>query len=317
MNLMHKLCLQLLAAGLISTLAGLVHADSLGDAWDDVRTIYRDGKTTHTLEIDNDSFLIVKNSDGFYTSGLRYSQRYTLHRGDQLAVVGWQFGQEQYTASDIKILPDALASNDHPYAAWLYVGGFKELHRQDGSSWKLGLDIGCIGPCAGGERGQDIIHRIGHYPLPQGWSTQVKNEAGAILYGSVSPVRWHPSGWLDVTPYASGRFGNIYTDASGGVVVRAGELNLLPDGSTMHAFFRVDARAVAYNASLQGGYFSSGNVHTVPPKRFVGEAELGFARNDGPFSFRASVVRRSNEIRNLSNAIGAQSFARLLFAYTM
>ncbi|MFC3110434.1 lipid A-modifier LpxR family protein [Undibacterium arcticum] len=301
----------------MSTLTALAHAENLGFDWDDIRAIYRDGKTTHALEIDNDSFLVVRDSDGFYTSGLRYSQRYALHRADQLAVVGWQFGQEQYTASDIKILPGALASNDHPYAAWLYVGAFKELHHADGSSWKLGLDIGCIGPCAGGERGQDMIHRIGHYPLPQSWSTQIKNEVGAILYGSVSPVRWHPSGWLDVTPYANGRFGNIYADASGGVVARAGALNLLPDGSTLHAFFRVDARAVAYNASLQGGYFSNDNIHTVQPKRFVGEAELGFARNDGPFSFRASVVRRSTEIRGLSNAIGAQSFARLLFAYTM
>jgi lipid A 3-O-deacylase len=48
----------------------------------------------------------------------------------------------------------------------------------------------------------------------------------------------------------------------------------------------------------------------------VGEAELGMAWNSAPYAISVSIVRRSNEIRDLSNAIGAQNFARLQFSYS-
>ena len=49
------------AAGVLGYLA-----DEFGEA-------YKEGKTTHLVDIDNDSLLLNKD-DGFYTSGLRYTQ---------------------------------------------------------------------------------------------------------------------------------------------------------------------------------------------------------------------------------------------------
>jgi hypothetical protein len=73
--------------------------------------------------------------------------------------------------------------------------------------------------------------------------------------------------------------------------------------------------AVGYNATLQGGYFSSHNPHTVEPKRWVGAAEAGVAWNKGAYGLRASLVRHSNEIRDLPNSIGSQNFVRLQISY--
>lgn len=107
-----------------------------------------------------------------------------------------------------------------------------------------------------------------------------------------------------------------HADAGAGATLRAGRLNLLPGRPTLHGYVRIDARAVGYNATLQGGYFSKDNPHTVRPKRLVSEAELGMAWNSGRFAISVFVVRRSNEIRDLSNAIGVQNFARLQFSYS-
>ncbi len=308
-----SISLLLAAASLAATVAA--HADTSSTLWQDLQNARQNGRTTHVLEIDNDSLLFRKR-DGFYTSGARYSQQTGVRAGDRLDSFGWRIGQEIYTASDIKLPPAAISPRDHPYAGWLYGGVFRATHFADGSHLRYGLDLGCLGPCAGGEWVQERLHRIIDQPQPQGWSTQVKNELGAVLYADYAPVRWRLHSWADLTPSIHGRFGNIFTDAGAGLLLRAGRLNLLPDESTLHGFVRLDARAVGYNATLQGGYFSSGNPHTVAPKRLVGEAEIGVAWNQAPFALSASIVRRSTEIRELSNAAAAENFARLLFSYT-
>jgi lipid A 3-O-deacylase len=290
-------------------------AASVADLVSDYRRVSAQGKSTTMLEIENDT-LLLRHDDGFYTSGLHIRQQYGAHDADHLSLAGWRIGQDLYTARDIKVAPENLSPSDHPYAGWLYGGFFKETHYADGKRSKFGFDIGCLGPCAGGEWTQKNLHRVIDQPLPLGWSTQLRNEWGVVLVGETAPVRWTVRPGVDLTPSLQGRFGNIFTDAAAGLTLRAGQLNLLPDQPTLHAFGRVDLRAVAYNATLQGGYFSSRNPHAVSPKRLVGEAEIGLVWQQEHYGLRASVVRRGNEISALTNASGAENFARLQFSYS-
>jgi hypothetical protein len=290
-------------------------ADGLSTFLEDYKKAIVDGKASTSIGIDNDS-LLLNRDDGLYTSGLRLRQEYVLRDANRLTRFGWRIGQELYTASNINLPPALIGPPDHPYAGWLYGGLFKETNRADGTHLKVGLDIGCIGPCAGGEWMQTNLHRLLRQPLPQGWGKQVRNEFGVVLYADMAPVRWNLASWLDATPNFHGRFGNIYTDAGAGITVRAGTLPALPDQPGLHGFLRVDTSAVAYNAMMQGGYFSDNNLHTVKPKRLVGEAELGLAWNHGPYGATASLIRRSNEIKDLPNRLGAQNFVRLVFSYS-
>ncbi len=286
-----------------------------GDLFAEYGRSRAEGSISHAVEIDNDTLLLNRN-DGFYTSGMRYTQTSTLRDGGGATVFGWRIGQELYTASDIKVPPELVGPPNHPYAGWLYGGFFRELRRADGTHTRLGIDIGCLGPCAGGEWTQTQFHRIINQPLPRGWSKQVKNEAGVVLYGEIAPVRWMPDSSIDITPILNARFGNIFTDAGAGLRLRAGQLNTLPAQSTIHAYLRTEVRAVGYNATLQGGYFSNGNPHTVDPKRFVGSAEAGIAWDYGPFAATLAIVRRSNEIRDLPDSAGAQNYVHMQFSYT-
>lgn len=305
-----------LIAGLL--LLGLSHAaqsQTPADWIDDFRRAAAEGKVSHVLDIDNDTLLLNRN-DGFYSSGLRYTRRYAMHGADNTTTYGWRFGQELYTASDIKLPPERVGPPNHPYAAWLYGGFFRDMERADGSSLRLGIDVGCLGPCAGGEWTQRNFHRILDQPLPQAWSRQVRNEVGIVLHADMAGPRWKLGPSVDLTPSVNARFGNIHTNAGAGLLLRVGRLGGLQSRSASHGFLRADAHAVAYNATLQGGYFSDDNPHTVRPKRFVGEAALGFAWRDGEYGATLALVRRSNEIRDLPNSVGAQNFIRLQFLYS-
>jgi lipid A 3-O-deacylase len=300
-------------------LLGALSAGARADAWDRLMADYQkvsvEGRSTHIVDVDNDSLLLNKN-DGFYTSGLRYTNRRTIATQSGTSSFGWRIGQELYTASDIKLPPELVGPPNHPYAGWLFGGVFKEENRRDGSYTRFGLDIGCLGPCAGGKATQKTLHRILNQPQPRGWSKQIRNEPGVVLHGEVAPARWMFGSSVDLATDLHFRFGNIVTDAGVGAMVRAGRLNLLPNGPGFHGFVRGHINAVGYNASLQGGYFSNDNPHTVAPKRWVGAAEIGVAWLREKYGFKASLVRQSNEIRALRESVGAQDFVRLQFIYT-
>jgi lipid A 3-O-deacylase len=305
----------LVLGGLLVFGAHLAHANPFSDFLDGYRQARDNGKTSHRIGIDNDT-LLLNRDDGFYTSGLSYTQAHTLQQGGQASVYGWHIGQELYTASDIKLPPALVNPPDHPYAGWLFGGAFKEMHRGDGTRYRVGVDIGCLGPCAGGRWTQTNFHRAIDQPLPQGWSRQVKNELGVVLHGEIAPVSWRAGDSFDLTPSLRGRFGNIFTDLGAGLTARAGRLNDLPNQPALYGFLRANVTAVGYNATLQGGYFSDNNPHTVDPKRVVGEAEIGLAWTGGPYGVRIGLVRRGNEIRDLPNSVGSQNYVHMQFSYT-
>lgn len=301
-------CLAMLAAGS----AGATSFSDIVTEYENVRT---KGTVTHLVDIDNDTLLLDRD-DGFYTSGMRYTDVRSLRSGDRMTSFGWRIGQELYTASDIKLPPEFVGPPNHPYAGWLYGGIFREVRLADGTYTKIGVDIGCLGPCAGGEWTQTQFHKVIDQPLPRGWGKQVRNEAGVVLHAEIAPVRWAFGPSFDITPAFSARFGNIFTDAGASLLARAGQLNILPSAPAFHAYLRTEVRAVGYNATLQGGYFTKNNPHTVDPKRFTGSAEAGIVWNRGAYGARLAFVRRGNEIRDLSNSIGAQNYLHLQFSYT-
>ncbi|MFZ6748059.1 lipid A deacylase LpxR family protein [Undibacterium sp. Ren11W] len=273
------------------------------------------GSTVYKLAIDNDS-LLLKKDDGFYTSGSQISISKVLNSDNRSLTYGWKIAQDLYTASDIKLYPNQLSPIDHPYAGWLYTGIFKELSESNGQGWGLGLDLGCFGPCAGGRRTQTQLHKLLDQPLPQGWDTQLRQEWGVVLSGEWRPARWSINQHIDVSPGIKARFGNIFTDASVGAILRLGSLNALPEQPGNYGFLRGEIIAIGYDATLQGGYFNNQQL-AVNPKSAVTELELGYQWRGATYGLYASIIRRSNGIKELDNSTGAQNFARLQFIYGM
>jgi len=279
-----------------------------------LHTFFEEGRPVSTLEVDNDSLLLGRD-DGLYTSGLRFSRSYRLSTADGWRFAGWRLGQQLYTPSDVRISPASLNPLDRPYAGWLYGGFFYSVVDVDGSELAFGLDMGCLGPCAGGRATQSLMHKVLNQPEPRGWSSQLGNELGLVLRaGGRAPFwRFHPN--ADLRAGVSMRAGNIFTDLSTEATLRAGRLQVTADGVGVYGFARGSVRAVGYDATLQGGMLSDEGGRTVKPRRVIGEWELGIQWQQRSWACRLSVVRRGNEIAGLPESLGRQDFLRLVVSY--
>ncbi|MDH5638770.1 MAG: lipid A deacylase LpxR family protein [Nitrospinota bacterium] len=254
--------------------------------------------------------------------------------------MGFAVGQSIYTPSDTKT--DKLLVDERPYAGWFYIGAFRETYTTHGAYYKSELDIGCIGPCAMAEKTQAWIHRyIAHSGRAQGWQNQISDELVVSLDGEYRQVFYEfPSGHegeyrrFDLAYYVKGAVGNIFMDASGGIILRMGWFHTYfsgqgaaPPAATrapsveqldsairrkwslsrslgrareaeskeMYLFFRGEGRVVLYDAMLQGGMMSANEIHTVAPSRFIAAGEVGAAIHYKYLLLQYSVGFKSSE----------------------
>jgi lipid A 3-O-deacylase len=304
-------------------------------------------RSIYTFQVENDVFNRVAQTDRDYTSGLRIgwlspaltemppgivaATTVPTFFGEAPASsvirrVAVSFGQNIYTPADTWITQPIY--NDRPYAAWLY-GSFALQYTYKRADEKTGrdepmrldtlqLDLGVIGPAAGGEFVQNNWHTLIGVAPSYGWSNQLHNEP---TIGLSFERRWRtgrsvliedPKLEVDFIPRIGAALGNVATYASAGGTGRIGK-NLrddfgptrarpaLPgseafigDGSFgWYLFAGIDAQAVARNIFLDGN--TDGNSLSVGHRPFVAEAQVGFALLYGGVRFTYTQVLRTPE----------------------
>jgi hypothetical protein len=151
-----------------------------------------------TFQVENDVFNRIGRSDRDYTNGVRLgwlSAPATMP--DWLAAAttvptffgeppstgvvrryGISVGQNLYTPVDTDTSAPIL--NDRPYAAWLYAGFALQYIYSHGNEPvrmdTLQLDVGVVGPAAGGEFVQNNFHHLIGVAPANGWANQLHNE---------------------------------------------------------------------------------------------------------------------------------------------
>ena len=344
-----RLAFACLALGASVSACAQGYLGKLQDDFDEVKAL---SQRKHRVEFENDVFF---KTDRNYTDGVRYGYKYVGLRqyrkppdagegflpGFNLDAVSseacadgrlcfhksytFYVGHSMYTPSNIQLPPEQIPPGDRPYAAWLYVGFYRELFASDGRYWRYGLDVGCIGPCAQGEQVQTFIHRnITNSPIPQGWSAQIHNEPGVVFRYEYVPGSWQPLPYLDLTPHFQFGAGNLQVYAGTGVTLRLGRFrsNYLTQWHSNHPlealasadgvqsdagwqlwrskddfdlywFVRLHGDAIAYNALEQGGMFNRSSPVIGRARPFIVEGESGAAVHYRDFSFSFSLVRRN------------------------
>ena len=313
-NLQFLFALALASAALPA--AAQVYPGYIFGLWQQGLSTWREGVTRYQIHIENDS-LLLKRDDGMYTSGARYQVQSWQSDAKRTMMSEIHLAHDFYTPLDIKLAANLIPLREHPYAAWLAIGASFSEWQSNGSMYSLGLELGCIGPCAGGEHVQKGLHRLINQPLPQGWSRQIRNEWGVIGQLQWAGARWEIQRNLDLQANAQLRLGNINTDATLGALLRFGSLNQLPSHEASFGFLQTQVRAVGYDAAMQGGYFSKNNPHTVTPKRAYGQIELGWQWQGPEWGGKLAFVRRGNTIADLPNSLGAQNYAIVQLNYTL
>jgi hypothetical protein len=289
------------------------------------------------LVVENDKWA---GTDRYYTNGIKFGvgRQFDLLREPAEALLrrlaperelpkvdgdlefGLFLGQNMYTPRNIRIA--AAQPFDRPWAAWLYLGGVAQ--RVSGNRLDtVEVDVGVVGPAAGGRWVQTEWHKLIGVPTPQGWDNQLPNEPAFLA--SYLQKRRYGSDTFDVVPRAGVTVGTVMTAARVGAVVRAGHHlsgfgvdTIEPGGVALqnvrregrddewYGFVGVDQRLVARNIFLDGTVFrESASVERRP---HVYDLTMGAAARIGIFRLSVTRVRRSEEFYTAAGCGGSQFF---------
>lgn len=282
----------------------------------------------YSLKIEND--IIATGNDGHYTNGFELMRSFKPDadhwtRRFAGAMPGWEpeaidnvayrFGHQIYTPNEIE--QAELIEDDRPYAGLLFAGMslFSDTQHE---GWReasgLHLDVGMVGPAAGGKRIQRWVHDATDSDEPRGWDNQLRNEPFVNLGYQ---KRW----WLqqrfaglemEYGPSAGVALGNLYTYGSAGLGVRIGQGlarsfsipavapaqsgSLFFDqggGFAWNLFANLEGRYMAHNMLLEGNTFKSS--HSVDSREWVGDARAGVALTWNSWQLAFASVWRTRE----------------------
>ena len=307
--------------------------------------VVKDPRGTITFVYEND--WVDGGKDRNYTNGLRLSyisgtkptdgiSKYVadslMGAGEETVVRrGFALGHSIFTPNDISAtqnLPD-----EHPYAAWLY-GEYTLLTAKKNLLDQFTVQVGMVGPSAGGEWVQNEVHKRIGADEAQGWDNQIKDEFGVVLsydrrFRAIATLGDSSFG-ADITPSAGVTLGNIQTNARAGAMARIGT-NLRSDYGPArirpalagagyftpieqlgwYLFAGVEGRYVAHDIFLDGSLLRD-NGPSVKSETFVGDFQAGAAVQLGDIQLALTYVERSPEFRkqNGVHRFGAVSISR-------
>lgn len=280
---------------------------------------------TLSLQIENDFFARATNSDRHYTNGFRLAWVSPPNTGvpswvsrplsppDPFVATdgvptqrrfGLAIGQSIFTPDDTE--NQGLVRGDRPYAGWLYASLSYQSTYDPGARHGLGLqdtfalELGVVGPWAGGDEVQNSYHRLINVSESNGWRHQLRNEPGVNLVFErkyrTDALRMAQTGDLgaDIIPNIAVSLGNVSTNASIGALLRLGQgleadfgpprirpslpgsENFSPPGGlAWYVFLGAEGRAVARDVFLDGNTFR--DSHHVDKRVVVGDFQAGVA----------------------------------------
>jgi lipid A 3-O-deacylase len=271
------------------------------------------GKPIYKHEIvgvtENDNYTLQLR-DGYYTNGLLFDwytalnkARHNWYRSPRIKKVvrGVHIGQKIY--NPVSFDRATINVQDRPFAGYLFAGFDHRVAYAKGGLLTWSATIGTIGPNSFAADVQSWYHNaINIYPV-DGWPTQLRNELslnlGFAYTQSMLPMpverRRADIAWL-----ASANLGNATTNASAGLLLRAGRME--SNYNTVHwntrvsttksaapihhneiyGFVQPSLTAQAYEAVLQGGLFLSNKgpfTVDINPLVFSLQAGVKYAQN--------------------------------------
>ena len=171
----------------------------------------------------------------------------------------------------LRIQDAFIRVGDRPYAAYLYASFFRlNNHPSRHQCLTTALEIGFIGPAAGGKELQTAIHRVTGNAEPRGWDYQIRN-APIIGYRVAVEQQLAAGRNTELLANAEASLGTLYTYAATGLHLRVGHLSsgfastaaagpasqFIPHGWQLGGQASLQGRLIGYDATLQGGAFTS------------------------------------------------------------
>ena len=263
-----------------------------------------------------------------------------------------RFGQSMYTPEDnarTDLIPE---DRPYAGLLYLGLAWNRRVHPQAASYEMLDvreLTLGVIGPWSLAEQFQDRVHRVRGIERFNGWDNQLRNEPAFQMamerkYKPYTEGAVRPGWSSDVIRSYALRVGNIETAASTGVELRAGwnipndfgsypirpgAENRPPSGVAdlrtttpqsakapkpgAHVFLNLEAKAVAWDFSLDGNMFR--DSHHVSRRPWVAQAAIGVSSQWIVAGRGARLaVMRVWRTREFDQQIGHHAFGSIAFS---
>ncbi len=131
-----------------------------------------------SLTEENDSFV---KKDNNYTQGLELSLDDYVRGTNNTIASRYFYGIRSriYTPMNIEIATDQ--PKDRPWSCATTIF-YDWWHKEGMELVKYGIEVGVLGPAAGGKFQQTEIHKLLHCTIPQGWPNQIPNEPVIDIY---------------------------------------------------------------------------------------------------------------------------------------
>ena len=235
-----------------------------------------------SIKLDNDTYYLT---DYYYTYGLEIELFLPVFNRTPLTLIfpkvsknsnlitSIAIAQRLYTPKNIR---DTLVQfNDRPFAATLEIDHtMLSYDNESGVEFLSTVQIGVMGPIAGGEKFHQKIHDWIKSPDPKGWDYQIANDIILNYDFFVNyPLIYTPSCKLATTGRIRG--GTLFDDIGIGLNFAAGKnqfelkgdpkVSKIERNKKLKFFFSTDAflKLVLYNATLQGGIFSNNDPYVL------------------------------------------------------
>lgn len=233
-------------------------------------------------------------------------------------------GQNFYSPNTIR--SRRLIPGQRPYGAWLYYGSILNLKSVD-TLHTLEMDLGIVGPWAGGEFVQTNWHRLlrsvsgEETPIdPQGWENQISNQPGLqalyrVKHRVIDGESPRMGRYFDLIPEAGLALGSVYIYPHAGATARLG-INISndlgpdvipatfvrgideePPPWELYVFGRAEGRYVLYNVFLDGHVDDFESGHSVDREPLVDEYSYGVAIRYKVFTLSVTAISRGEEFQ--------------------
>ena len=194
---------------------------------------------------------------------------------------------------------------DRPYAAYFYVSLYRASNQAEKKQrLTTALDVGYIGPAAGGKAIQTEIHKLANFITPRGWDNQVRADVVLGYRVAYEKQLLAISRTVEGIGTAEASLGTLYTYAEVGGLLRIGHFApyfanpvVCPTpragGWQCYGQATVSGRLVGYDATLQGGVFDRSSPYTLATsqvQRAVLRSTGAFVLAHGALSYSATAV---------------------------
>ncbi|MDX1637146.1 MAG: lipid A deacylase LpxR family protein [Balneolaceae bacterium] len=264
--------------------------------------------------------------DRYYTNGFVISYSRALDKTllwlddrpgrDEKSILQVDFNQQIYTP--ITITSEDISDFDRPYAGYLFLKTTYRSFWQQKHNLNLGVNLGVIGPKAGGRKVQEWWHDVFSLPEPKGWQYQIRNEP-VINFEMQYRRSLVTSDAFNIIPMIKSNLGTAFNNFSAGATMMVGQANrfdhssmtgsLINSGSQQfsvtnmnetpesYLFFGFTQTLVLHNTLIEGSLFgNTESVHTEEANPSLSRVTVGYAHNRAAISWKFTFHHLSTEV---------------------